>query len=77
MAITDPYSLTLPEEPFDALTRTFKLAELKAYNEKFSALHEDAVALLRQALRISGKLRTESVWDEEDPGKSPISWFAF
>ncbi|KZP04183.1 hypothetical protein FIBSPDRAFT_844294 [Athelia psychrophila] len=66
--ITDPHSFTLPEEPFDALTRILKLTELKPYDEKFTVLHADALGFLRQALRVSGKPRIERIWDEEDPG---------
>ncbi|KZP24111.1 hypothetical protein FIBSPDRAFT_1042401 [Athelia psychrophila] len=67
--ITDPHSFTLPEEPFDALTRILKLTELKPFDEKFTVLHADALGFLRQALRVSGKPRAERIWDEEDPAE--------
>ncbi|KZP29369.1 hypothetical protein FIBSPDRAFT_947000 [Athelia psychrophila] len=65
--ITDPYPLTLPEEPLDALIHILKLTKLKPYDEKFSILHEDALGLLRQVLGVSEKPITERIWNEKDP----------
>ncbi|KAF7967848.1 hypothetical protein HWV62_32892 [Athelia sp. TMB] len=66
--VDDPKSLTLPEDPWDALTRIFKLTELNPYNETFAGLRdEEGLAFLRKVMaRPPGKPRTERVWGEED-----------
>lgn len=68
--VDDPKSLTLPEDPWDALTRIFKLTELNPYNETFAGLRdEEGLAFLRKVMaRPPGKPRTERVWGEEDSG---------
>jgi hypothetical protein len=69
--ITDPTSLTLPEDPFDILWRTLGLPDLTPYEEKWPT-DRDAIQLLRKSLSFSGKPRTDRCWDEEIECTSPF-----
>ena len=61
----DPYSLTLPEDSFQALSRTLGLADLKPWDEIWPA-DRNGIQLLRESLTFSGKSRAERCWDDED-----------
>ncbi|KIM77149.1 hypothetical protein PILCRDRAFT_825707 [Piloderma croceum F 1598] len=62
---TDPHSLTLPEDSFQALSRTLGLPDLKPWDEIWPA-DRNGIQLLRKSLTFSGKPRVERCWDDED-----------
>jgi hypothetical protein len=62
---TDPHSLTLPEDPFQALSRTLGLPDLKLWDEIWPA-DRNGIQLLRESFRFSGKPRVERCWDDEN-----------
>ena len=63
--ITDSTSLTLPEDPFDALSRVLGFSSLQPFNEKL-ATDRDAIGLIRKSIGLSGKAKTERCWEEEE-----------
>jgi hypothetical protein len=62
---TDPHSLTLPEDSFQALSRTLGLSDLKPWDEIWPA-DRNGIQLLRESLTFSGKPRVKRCWDDED-----------
>ena len=63
--IIDSTSLTLPEGPFDALSRVLGFSSLQPFNEKL-ATDRDAIGLIRKDIGLNGKAKAERCWEEEE-----------
>ena len=70
----DPRSLVLPVDPFETLTRTYRLTDLKPHEERWTASVAETLEYLKSVVKVpQGLSKSERAWLDDGDGEPPRS----
>ncbi|KAL4266739.1 hypothetical protein AB1N83_004047 [Pleurotus pulmonarius] len=72
----DPRSLVLPVDPFDTLTRTYRLTDLKPHEERWTASAAETLEYLKSVVKVpQGLPRSERAWLDDGDDRTHITQY--
>ncbi|KAF7436011.1 hypothetical protein PC9H_002837 [Pleurotus ostreatus] len=72
----DPRSLVLPVDPFETLTRTYRLTDLKPHEERWTTSAAETLQYLKSAVKVPrGLSKSERAWLDDGDDRTHITQY--